>query len=163
MSTLRVNSLSNVSGTSSPAISGSVVQVQEYRSIIGDKTASSGSFVNIMSVSFTTKFANSKLFLTYYSGQMNPGSPQSNPRFNFQIDGVSIPYFETDHIFYSDAGSTTFRPTVTIPIMTGQLSQGTHTILIRGGAYNSSYTYDFQTTGTSNERGSRLIVMEVAA
>lgn len=162
MSQLRVNSITNSGGTSSPLISGSIVQVQEYRSIAGDKTASSGAYINIMSVSFTTKFANSKLFLTYYSGQMNPGSAQSNPMFDFQIDGVSISDFTTNHIFYSEAGSFTTRPTVTIPIMTAPLTLGAHTILIRGGAYNSSYTFDFQTT-SNPERRSRLIVMEVVA
>lgn len=162
MSQLRVNSITNAAGVSSPAISGSIVQVQEYRSVAGDKTASSGAYVNIMSVTFTTKFANSKLFLTYYSGQMNPGSAQSNPMFEFQIDGVAIPNMSTNHIFYSDSGSFTTRPTVTIPIMTGQLTQGSHTVLVRGGAYNSTYTFDFQSSG-SNERSSRLIVMEVAA
>lgn len=163
MSTLRVNNLTNITGTGTPLISGSVVQVKEFRPATGDKTASAGAYVDIMSVSFTTKFANSKLLLTYYSSQMNPGSPQSNPRFDFKIDGVSIPNFDTNHIFYSDAGSTTFRPAVTIPIMTGELTLGTHTILVRGGGYNSSYTFDYQTNSGDTTRVGRLIVMEVAA
>jgi hypothetical protein len=140
---------------------GSVVQVQEYRSVTGDKTVTSSTTVDIITASFTTKFANSRLFLTYFSGQMNPGSPQSNARFNFLINGVAISDFETDHIFYSDSGTFTTRSVVTIPIMTPAVTKGTHTVVVRGGSFNANYTFDFQSTLTPARR-SRLIIMEIA-
>ena len=139
---------------------GAVVQVSEVRAAARDKSASS-SAVDIISTTFTTKLASSKLLLMWHSGQVSMSGPQVNMMIYFTIDGTDISDFTTNHYFYGDNNTANFRHVVTIPIMTGALSMGAHTIKVRGQAYNGTATYDFQST-SSPERRSRLVIMEVA-
>lgn len=158
MSQLKVNSITDIGGLSTPLMSGSIVQVQEYRS--GVEITSSGPAVDILNVTFTTKFANSKLYLQYYSAQLSLSKVDTNPEITFLVDGVDQG-LDTDHIFYG--AGTTFRPVVTIPLLTGPVGPaGPKNIKVRGAAYNSgTIIYNYQ-AGATSPRRPRFIVMEVA-
>jgi hypothetical protein len=138
-----------------------VLQVKEFRG--GDQVAvtngtGSGTPVTITSATFTTMSPSSKLYLQYYSGQFIVSSGSTNARFTFWIDGVDQ-QVDTDHIFYGDSS---FRHVVTIPLLSiSTLSPGSHTIEVKGSAYNGTATFNYQISGTDYRR-SRLIVMEIA-
>lgn len=144
---------------------GAIVQVQEFRPGASDKTASAESYISLLSATFTTKLPGSKLYITYISGQMTLSTNASNPQFKFLVDGTDQLYMDNlRHIFYG--GGNTFRPFVTVPVLTSSTySAGSHTIEIQGTCYSSgTITFDFQSSGggTQAERRSKLIVMEVA-
>lgn len=157
---LLVNGTGQVNLPAKTYMPGAVVQVAEVRSAAGDKSAST-SIVDIISTTFTTKLANSKLLLMWHSGQVSMSAPQVNMMIYFTIDGTDISDFTTNHYFYGDNNTGLFRHVVTIPVMSGALSLGAHTVKVRGQAYNGTATYDFQSS-SSPERRSRLVIMEVA-
>jgi hypothetical protein len=138
---------------------GSVVQVQEYRG--GVQTTTSGPPVDLINITFTTKFANSKLYLQYYTAQLSLNKVDTNPEIFFQVDGVDQG-LDTDHIFYG-AGSG-WRPVATIPLLTGSVgAAGDHNVKVRGGAYNSGViVYNYQAPNGNEPRRPRFLVMEVA-
>lgn len=138
---------------------GHVVQVQEYRG--GAEVSTTGPAVDIISASITTVSPASKLFLQFYSGQMLVESTSSNPRVTFFVDGVDQG-LDTDHIFYG--AGTTFRPVVTVPVLsTSTVGPGAHTVVIKGSAYNSGLVrYNYQSTIGTEPRRSRLVIMEIA-
>ncbi len=144
---------------------GAIVQVQEFRPGASDKTASAESYISLISATFTTKLAGSKIYITYISGQMTLSANASNPQFKFLVDGTDQLYMDNmRHIFYG--GGNTFRPFVTIPVLTtSTYSAGNHTIEIQGTCYSTgTITFDYQSGsgGSQSERRSKLIVMEVA-
>lgn len=137
---------------------GSIVQVQEYRGTA--EVSTTGTPVDLINITFTTKFDNSKLFLQFYTGQLYLSKVDTNPEFFFQVDGVDQG-LDTDHIFYGIG--TGSRPVATIPLLTGSVgAAGNHNVKVRGGSYNSgTITFNWQSGGTQPRR-SRFIVMEVA-
>ncbi len=137
---------------------GSVVQVQEYRGVA--EVSTTGTPVDLINITFTTKFDNSKLFLQYYTGQLYLNKGDTNPEIFFQVDGVDQG-LDTDHIFYGIG--TGSRPVATIPLLTSSVGvAGNHNVKVRGGSYNGgTITYNWQSGGTQPRR-SRFIVMEVA-
>lgn len=140
-------------------IPGSIVQVQEYRGTA--EVITSGPQATIATGTFTTKFANSKLFIQYYTGQMSMSKVDTNPDIRFLVDGVDQG-LDTSHLFYG-AGSG-WRPVVTLPLLTSSIATaGAHTVTVTGGSYNSgTIYYNYQATAGTETRRSRLMVMEVA-
>lgn len=138
---------------------GSIVQVQEYRG--GAQVTTTGPAVDIISVTFTTKFDNSKLYMQYYTGQLSLSKVDTNPELFFLVDGVDQG-LDTDHIFYGVGAG--WRPVATVPLLTSSVgAAGSHNVKVRGAAYNSgTIIYNYQANVGTEPRRSRLIVMEVA-
>ena len=131
-------------------------------------TVNANADVEWFSTQFATIRANSRILITYHSGQigMNHSSAQGNPRITWSVNSSSGGgnmdlVRDHNHEWYnSGGGSTDKRIFITGQALSNQLSIGTHTIRAFAGAYNLSLVFFHQ--GSSVNRLPIITLQEIA-
>ena len=131
-------------------------------------TVNANTDVEWWSTQFATIRANSRILITYHSGQigMNHSSAQGNPRITWSVNSSSSGsnmdlIRDHNHEWYNTGGgSTDKRLFVTGQALTSQLSIGTHTIRAFAGAYNLSLVFFHQ--GSTTNRLPIITLQEIA-
>ena len=131
-------------------------------------TVNANADVEWWSSQFSTIRANSRILITYHSGQisMNHSSEHGNPRISWSVNsttaGVNMDLKrDHNHEWYNFGGSTSDkRLFITGQALTSQLSIGTHTIRAFAGAYNLSLVFFHQ--GSTPDRLPIITFQEIA-
>ncbi len=131
-------------------------------------TVNANADVEWWSSQFSTVRANSRILITYHSGQigMNHTNPAGNPRISWSINSTSSGgnmdlIRDHNHEWYNAGGGTSDkRIFITGQALTSQLSIGTHTIRAFAGAYNLSLVFFHQ--GGSANRTPIITFQEIA-
>ena len=150
--------------------SGTIVKSVTFRpSYSSEVTVNANADVEWWSQTFDTVRANSRILITYHSGQisMNHNSNVGNPRIYWSCNsttvGNGIQYHRDHNHEWYQAGSSTDDKRIFISgqATTNSLSIGTHTIRAWAGAYNLSLVFFHQ--GSSPNRLPIITFQEIAA
>ena len=134
-----------------------------------DMSVSANTDVVWFSKTFTTKKANSKILITYHSGQIqfnNPTSSSLNPRMGWSVNSNSLGvnmemYRQHDHEWYGTTpGSGDTRIFISGQAITDAVAAGTHTVYCHAGAYANAATFGHQ--ASIQERGCIITFQEIA-
>ena len=132
-------------------------------------TVNANTDVEWWSSQFSTIRANSRILITYHSGQigMNHTAVSGNPRITWSVNSSSGGgnmdlVRDHNHEWYNVGGGTSDkRLFITGQALTSQLSIGTHTIRAFAGAYGFSLVFFHQ--GSTENRRPIITFQEIAA
>jgi len=122
------------------------------------------------SATFTTKQPNSKILITYHSGQINANYTNAdvNPRLEWSLDstsrGANMDYYrEHNHEWYNSTGTNSDkRLFISGSALSSTLSSaGSHTIRAWAGAYNRNLVFQFQGDSSPPRRRPIFVFQEL--
>ena len=140
--------------------SGTIVKSVTFRpSYSSEITVSSNTDVEWWPQTFDTVRANSRILITYHSGQINLNTTAAtgNPRIYWSCNSASVGdniqyHRDHNHEWYNiGGGNSDKRLFISGQATTNSLSIGTHTIRAWAGAYNQQLTF-FHQASTPNRR-----------
>lgn len=179
-SILKVDTLQKANGATPTAadlginVAGTIITSKTFRipSSAADLSVSANADVQWWNETFTTKRANSKILITYHSGQIQapspPASGEVNARLAWSLNSSSLrANIELDrdhnHEWYRAISSNTdLRFFISGQALTNSVSAGTHTIYAHVGAYNSALTFGHQGAQGDGLRGAIITFQEIA-
>ena len=131
-------------------------------------TVSANADVEWWSKAFTTTRANSRILITYHSGQLECAdtTSQFNARINWSVDsttsgtGIQLARDHNHEWYNTTAANTNKRFFVSGQVITDQLTAGSHTIRAFAGAYNNAITFFYQ--GSTAARLPTITFQEIA-
>jgi hypothetical protein len=154
------------------ALAGTILTSKTFRipSSAYNMAINSTDIIQWFSESFTTKRANSKVLITYHSGQIAcpspPASGEYNAKLTWSIDATGSGsnmelYRDHNHEWYrAVSANTDSRIFITGQALTNSVSAGTHTIYAYAAAYNTPLTFGHQ--ANSPNRGAIMTFQEIA-
>lgn len=133
-----------------------------------DMSVSANTDVVWFSKTFTTKKANSKILITYHSGQIrfNATNSSINPRMGWSVNSNSLGvnmnmYRDHNHEWYeANPGNNDMRIFISGQAITDAVAAGTHTVYCHAGAYTTAATFGHQ--ASTQERGCIITFQEIA-
>lgn len=149
--------------------SSTIVKSITFRpSYSSEVTVNANADIEWWSTQFSTIRANSRILITYHSGQisMNTTSADGNPRIHWSVNSTSSGsnmdlIRDHNHEWYNTGGgSPDKRIFITGQALTSQLSIGTHTIRAFAGAYNQQLIFFHQ--GSTTNRLPIITLQEIA-
>ncbi len=177
-SIIKVDQIQTASGATPTAddlginVTGTILTSKTFRipsSAYNVAVASTG-IVQWFSESFTTVRANSKVLITYHSGQIACPNPPASGEYNAKLtwsinnsgSGSNMElYRDHNHEWYrAVSANTDSRIFITGQALTNSVSAGTHTIYCHAAAYNAPLTFGHQ--GNSANRGAIMTFQEIA-
>ena len=153
-------------------VTGTILTSKTFRipSSAYNMAVNSTDIVQWFSESFTTKRANSKVLITYHSGQIAcpspPASGEYNAKLTWSIDATGSGsnmelYRDHNHEWYrAVSANTDSRFFITGQALTNSVSAGTHTIYAHAAAYNTPLTFGYQANNAN--RGAIMTFQEIA-
>lgn len=144
--------------TTGPAIKfpgrpGDIIKTELFRvpSAYNDFSVSTNTDVEWFSMSFTTLCANSRILITYHSGQIKRPIQLCNPRINFSVNsttrGGNMDHTrDHNHEWYDyNPGGSDGRSFITGHALSSQIvTPGAQTVRVFAGAYNNAITFGYQ-------------------
>ena len=179
-SIIKVDQIQTASGATPTAadlginVAGTIITSKTFRIPVGasNLAISANADVQWWNETFTTKRANSKILITYHSGQIQapspPASGEVNARLGWSINSSTLGanmelYRDHNHEWYRAISSNTdLRFFVSGQALTNNVSAGTHTIYAHVGAYNSALTFGHQGTSGDGYRRAIITFQEIA-
>ena len=159
-SILKVDTLQKPDGSTPTAadlglnISGNIVSSKTVMSDAPATTVAADVTALLDTFTFETKYENSRILISYHSGQiqLNSTNSDANPRMWWSVDSTSSVgnldlYIDHDHSWYraNDAAGSDKRLFITGQALSVPVAKGNHTIRCTVGAYGDQLTYNFQT------------------
>ena len=170
--TPKINAANLTSGTLNVSVfpANTIIKSVTFRpSYSSELTVNANADVEWWSQTFDTVRANSRILITYHSGQinLNTTSADGNPRIYWSCNSTSVGtgiqhHRDHNHEWYNVGGSSSDkRIFISGQATTNSLSIGTHTIRAFAGAYNQQLTFFHQ--GSTPNRLPIITFQEIAA
>ena len=178
-SIIKVDTIQTSSGSTPTAfglgfdVAGTIITSKTFRPSSGDNLAvTANADVQWWNESFTTKRDNSKILITYHSGQIASPNTATNGEINARLawsvnnttSGVGVELWrDHNHEWYRiGSGASDARFFITGQALSNSVSAGTHTIYAHVGAYNGPLTFGHQADHGDGNRKAIITFQEIA-